>query len=408
MSLLEHPDAQALLADAVVTPDEVRGCRDRITTLLQRYLPCFYRAEQRTHAALVIRGLLSGLQRKTCEPIAVEAGVHRKPVQNFVGAGGWDDESVMAELRGHVREVLGHPDAVLILDPSGFPKSGSESCGVARQWCGRLGKQDNCQLGVFLAYAAPGGYAPLDRRLYLPEDWASDPVRRGKCHAPEAVTFKESWRIAVDLLERCRKDLPHAWVSGDDEMGRPAQFRGWLRRHGERYLLDVPCDTSVRDLEPPAAPRRRRPGPQAGGAVLSRRRLGGATTRLAVDPADGPRRRAGAAAGRRHGRAGAGQRGAAGRAGGAPGGDADGRGEAPDRLLAEQRRPGSVAVRAGPGAVHTAPDRGGVRRGEGGGRAGAVRGAELGGLAPPHDVVTVGAVVPDPGTVAGRGGKPRP
>jgi SRSO17 transposase len=257
MSLLDHPDAQALLADAAVTPDQVRGCQDRITSFLGRYLPRFYRVEQRTHAALVIRGLLSGLQRKTCEPIAVEAGVHRKPVQNFVGSGGWDDEAVMAELRGHVREVLGHPDAVLILDPSGFPKSGGESCGVARQWCGRLGKQDNCQLGVFLASTPPGGYAPLDRRLYLPEGWASDPVRRGKCHVPEAVTFKESWRIAVDLLERCRKDLPHAWVSGDDEMGRPAQFRGWLRRHGERYVLDVPCNTSVRDLERRRPPRRR-------------------------------------------------------------------------------------------------------------------------------------------------------
>src|SRR3954447_23813649 len=257
MSLLEHPDAQVLLADAVVTPDEVRGCQDRITDFLQRYLPRFYRDEQRAHATLVIRGLLSGLHRKTCEPITVEAGVHRKPVQKFVGAGGWDDEAVMAELRGHVREVLGHPQAVLILDPRGFPKSGSESCGVARQWCGRLGKQDNCQLGVFLAYAAPGGYAPLDRRLYLPEDWAADAERRQKCHVPEAVTFRESWRIAVDLLGGCRKDLAHAWVSGDDEMGRPAQFRGWLRRHGERYVLDVPCNTNVRDLECRRPPRRR-------------------------------------------------------------------------------------------------------------------------------------------------------
>jgi SRSO17 transposase len=257
MSLLEHPDARALLADATVTPEQVRGCQDRIATFLRRYLPRFYRAEQRAHATLVIRGLLSGLQRKTCEPIAVEAGVHRKPVQNFVGAGGWDDEAVMAELRGHVREVLADPQAVLILDPSGFPKSGGESCGVARQWCGRLGKQDNCQLGVFLAYAAPGGYAPLDRRLYLPEGWASDAERRKKCHVPEDVTFRESWRIAVDLLERCRKDLPHAWVSGDDEMGRPAQFRSWLRRHGERYVLDVPCNTNVRDLECRRPPRRR-------------------------------------------------------------------------------------------------------------------------------------------------------
>src|SRR4051812_43111987 len=257
MSLLEHPEARALLADAIVTPDEVRGCQDRITTFLRRYLPRFYRAEQRAHATLVIRGLLSGLQRKACEPIAVEAGVHRKPVQNFVGAGEWNDESVMAELRSHVREALADPQAILILDPSGFPKSGSESCGVARQWCGRLGKQDNCQLGVFLAYAAPGGYAPLDRRLYLPQDWADDPARRDKAHIPTDVESREAWRIAEDRLERGRQDLPHAWVSGDGEMGRPAEFRDWLRRNGERYLLDVPCNTSVRDLEC-RRPRRRR------------------------------------------------------------------------------------------------------------------------------------------------------
>ena len=178
MSLLDHPDAQALLADAAVTSDQVRGCQDRLTTFLQRYLPRFYRAEQRANATLVIRGLLSGLQRKTCEPIAVEAGVPRKPIQFFVGSGKWDDEAVMAELRRDVREALGDGQAILVLDPSGFPKSGAESCGVARQWCGRLGKQDNCQLGVFLIYAAPGGYAPLDRRLYLPREWADDPERR--------------------------------------------------------------------------------------------------------------------------------------------------------------------------------------------------------------------------------------
>lgn len=259
MSLLDHPDAQALLADAVVTPAQVQGCQDRLTAFLQRYLPRFYRAEQRTNATTVIRGLLSGLQRKTCEPIAVEAGVHRKPIQFFVGAGKWDDEAVMAELRRDVRETLGDPRAILVLDPSAFPKSGTESCGVARQWCGRLGKQDNCQLGVFLIYAAPGGYAPLDRRLYLPEGWAADPDRREKAHVPPDVKFQEAWRIAVASLERCRRDLPHAWVTGDDELGRPAAFRGWLRRHGERYVLDVPCNTSVRDLEC-RRPRRRHAG----------------------------------------------------------------------------------------------------------------------------------------------------
>src|SRR3954447_16056748 len=120
MSPLGHPDARALLADAVVTPEQVQGCQDRITAFLERYLPRFYRAEQRAHATLVIRGLLSGLQRKTCEPIAVEAGVHRKPIQSFVGAGKWDDEAVMAEVRRDVRETLGDEQAILVLDPSGF------------------------------------------------------------------------------------------------------------------------------------------------------------------------------------------------------------------------------------------------------------------------------------------------
>src|SRR3954468_24443159 len=190
MSLLDHPEAQALLADAVLTPDAVRGCKDRLTAFLERYLPRFRRVEQRHNATLVIRGLLSGLQRKTCEPIAVEAGVHRKPIQFLVGAGKWDDEAVMAELRRHVREELADGQAVIVIDASTFPKSGADSCGVARQWCGRLGKQENCQLGVFLAYAAPGGYAPLDRQLYLPEGWAGDAARRAKSHVPEAVVFQ--------------------------------------------------------------------------------------------------------------------------------------------------------------------------------------------------------------------------
>jgi SRSO17 transposase len=249
MSLLDHPDAQAILADAVLTPEAVRGCQDQLTRFLGRYLPRFRRREQRHNAALIIRGRLSGLQRKTCEPIAVEAGVHRKPIQFLVGAGKWDDESVMAEIRRHVAEELGDDQAVLILDASTFPKSGADSCGVGRQWCGRLGKEENCQRGIFLAYAAAGGYAPLDRRLYLPEDWADDPARRKKCHVPEDVEFRQGWRIAAELIERSGTGLPHGWVTGDDEFGRPAQFRAWLRRRGERYVLDVPGDTSVRDLE---------------------------------------------------------------------------------------------------------------------------------------------------------------
>ena len=259
MSLLGHPEAQALLADAVVTPEAITGQADRLTAFLQRYLPRFYRSEQRATAALVIRGRLGGLERKTSEPIAIEAGLPRKPIQFFVGAGKWDDEAVMAELRQHVRQELADPNGVVIIDPSAFPKKGAESCGVDRQWCGRLGKVDNCQIGVFLAYATQAGYAPLDRRLYLPREWADDEARREKCHVPEEIKFQETWRIALDLLDRSLPGLPHGWIVGDDELGRSSEFRAALRQRGERYALDVPCNTTVRDLE-----RRRPPRKKAG------------------------------------------------------------------------------------------------------------------------------------------------
>jgi len=259
MSLLDHPEAQALLNDATLTPEAVRDCVDRLTSFLQRYLPAFYRIEQRHNAALVIRGLISGLERKTCEPIAIAAGLPRKPIQFFVGAGKWDDEAVMTELRAHVREDLAELDGVVVIDPSAYPKKGTESCGVARQWCGRVGKVDNCQVGVFLAYAAQAGYGPLDRQLYLPKDWAADKVRRKKCHVPPGIKFREKWQIALALLDRSLPGLPHGWIVGDDEFGRASEFRAGLRGRGERYVLDVPCNTLVRDLER-RRPRRRHAG----------------------------------------------------------------------------------------------------------------------------------------------------
>jgi SRSO17 transposase len=259
MSLLEHPTAQARLADAEVSAAAVAGCRRRLDSFLRRYLPRFYRVEQHELARLVLQGKLSGLQRKTSEPIAYQAGRPRKPVQHFVGAGGWDDEGVMAELRRHVAQALADPDAVLVLDPSAFPKSGVGSCGVARQWCGRLGKVENCQVGVFLAYVSAAGQALVDRQLYLPQEWAQDPARRRATHVPPVVAFQESWRIGLDLLDRSAGDLPFGWVAGDDEFGRCAEFRAELRRRQRRYVLDVPCNTSLRDLGEAPAPGRQRP-----------------------------------------------------------------------------------------------------------------------------------------------------
>src|SRR5262249_3577453 len=163
--------------DAEVSPAAVRGCLGRLRAFLAGYLPLFYRQEQRELAVVVLRGKLSGLQRKTAEPIAYLAGRHRKPVQHFVSAGAWDDEPVTAGLPRRVARGIGAAEAVLVLDGSGFPKKGAASCGVARQWCGRLGKVDNCQQGLFLAYVSARSGALVDRRLYLPEAWAGDRKR---------------------------------------------------------------------------------------------------------------------------------------------------------------------------------------------------------------------------------------
>jgi SRSO17 transposase len=259
MSLLKHPKAQALLADAEVSEEYLFDCYRQLELFLGRYYPCLYRVEQHQLLEVVLKGKLSKLERKTSEPIAILAGRPRKPIQNFVGAGGWNDEAVMAELRRHVGEVLADPDAVLVLDPSSFPKKGPDSCGVNRQWCGRLGKIDNCQIGVFLAYVTAKGYAPLDRQLYLPKDWADDPKRRELTHVPAEVTFQESWRIGLNLLDRSTVDVPFGWVAGDDELGRASAFRAELRERGWRYVLDIPSNTTIRDQEEKPGPGRRVP-----------------------------------------------------------------------------------------------------------------------------------------------------
>jgi SRSO17 transposase len=288
MSLLEHPDAQALLDDATVSAAAVVSCRARLLPFLQRYLPRFYREEQRRHATLIIQGRLSGLQRKTTEPIAHQAGQQRRPLQHFVGAGLWDDQAVRGELRRHVGAVLGDDRAVLVIDGHGVPKKGTHSCGVQKQYCGRLGKLENCQQGYFLAYAAPAGQALLDAALYLPETWATDRARRAQTFVPAAVGFREGWRIALEQILNAGRALPHRWVTGDEEFGRSGDLRAQLRYHRERYLLEVPANTAVRDLAA-ATPLARAATPFASVATWAARQPRRRWRRVAVrDGARGP------------------------------------------------------------------------------------------------------------------------
>jgi SRSO17 transposase len=224
----------------------IATCLASLAVFLQRYKAEVHRSEQETHLQVYVEGLVSGIERKSVEPIATAHGLYRRPLQHFVGAGKWSDGQVRGEMRDHVVEQIADPEGVFILDGSGIHKQGPESVGVARQYCGRLGKVDNCQIGIYLAYSTPRGFTLLEADLYLPQDWADDFARREKTYVPKDVQFRTNWQIADDLVERLSPHVPHAWIVGDDEYGRPSEFRDRLADRGERYLLEVPCNTLVR------------------------------------------------------------------------------------------------------------------------------------------------------------------
>jgi SRSO17 transposase len=200
-----------------------------------------------------LAGLLSDLERKNVESIAYRHDLDRGNLQRFIGWSPWDHEPLVRELARQVGSAVGEDDGVIVFDPSAHEKCGRDSVGVQRQWLGRLGKVDNGQVGVYMGYASRREHALVDVRLYLPKEWATDPARRRKCGVPKEIRHQTRHELALEMLHDSGEHLPHAWVAGDDEMGRSTSFRKELRDLGERYLLAVPSNTHVRDLAGPAA-----------------------------------------------------------------------------------------------------------------------------------------------------------
>jgi SRSO17 transposase len=250
-----------LLNDAQLPPSLLRHLLPRLQAFLQPFLAKLPTAQRRTNAQHYVQGLLSDLDGKDVESIAYLHDRERQGLQKFIGQADWDHQPLLTELARQVGTELGEADGVLVFDPSAFPKKGTESVGVKRQWCGRLGKVDNCQVGIYLGYVSRREHALVDVRLYLPKEWANRQRRRQKAGVPPEVRFRTRHQLALDLLDARGPLLPHAWISGDDEMGRCSWFRQELRSRNECYLLAVPSNTAVRDLtvpEPPSAGHGRR------------------------------------------------------------------------------------------------------------------------------------------------------
>jgi len=244
-----------LLDECQIAPEIFQQVMPRLATFMVPFVAPFCRQEPSQHAQTSMCGLLSDVERKNIASIAYRFGQDRQPLQRFIGWAAWDDAPLRQELTRQVAAQLGQADGVLVFDPSAFAKSGAESVGVARQWCGRLGKVDNCQVAIYLGYVSATEHSLVDMRLYLPKEWTNDQARLDKAGVPhDRRGYRSRHQLALEMLQERGAARPHGWIAGDDEMGRPYWFRRRLEQLAERYLLAVPSTTLIRDQEsdPPA------------------------------------------------------------------------------------------------------------------------------------------------------------
>ena len=237
--------------------------------------PLFGRGETRDRRRHYLQALLvqSG-ERRNAENLSETVPASARAMQQFLTESPWDDDGVMYWLQEYLAPRLERPEAVWVLDGSDFPKQGSKSVGVARQYCGRLGKVANCQAGMFLAYVSPLGRALVDKRLYLPESWTSDQDRCVAAGVPEERRgYRSKTQLALEVLARSleRGHLRAGWVAGDDAFGMSPSFRDRLADLGMRYVQDVPAGLTVW----PPEPARTSPAYQGRGAPCKPRLVGG-------------------------------------------------------------------------------------------------------------------------------------
>ena len=227
-----------------VTVAEVEDWAVGLETLLARIGPRFARAEPRARAGVYVQGLLSAAERKNGWTLAEQAGdATPDAMQRLLNHADWDADAVRDDLRGYVVEQLGDDAAVLVVDETGFLKKGTKSAGVARQYSGTAGRIENCQVGVFLAYATPAGRTFLDRELYLPRAWIDDRDRCAEAGIGPEVEFQTKPELALAMLTRALDaGVPAGWVAADEVYGQNAGLRLALEERGMPYVLAVPVN----------------------------------------------------------------------------------------------------------------------------------------------------------------------
>jgi SRSO17 transposase len=217
------------------------------------FAPAFGRKQWRERGQDYLRGLLvQAAERGNAENLSEVTDASERVLQRFLSEAKWDEQAVLRKLQAYLGPRLAHPEAVWAVDESGFPKQGKKSVGVARQYCGALGKVAGCQIGVFLAHVGPRGRALVDHRLYLPREWTEDPERCAEAEVPaDHREYQSKSALALALLQQAKEwgHLTAQWVTGDDEYGKSPEFRDGVAAAGWNYVLEVPGNTPVWPVE---------------------------------------------------------------------------------------------------------------------------------------------------------------
>lgn len=236
-----------------LAPRDVQQLAAELAAYHHQYADLYRRREQRQWAEFYLEGQLSDLERKTVEPMVLartgRAANTIRAVQQFLGEGRWDDERILARREQLVAQDIGAADGVLICDGSGFPKKGEHSVGVARQYCGAVGKIANSQQGVFLVYLGSRGHTFVDRRLYVPKHWfsAEYAAKRARCGVPTDLKFETEPELALAMVGGVvkREQLPFQWVCADEHYGMNPAFLDGIDALGKWYFAEVPKNTMV-------------------------------------------------------------------------------------------------------------------------------------------------------------------
>lgn len=225
--------------------DQIRGLKPMLTRYLKQFDDCFARGDTRTHLPVYVEGQLSDLPAKSCEPIALAANVPPRTLQEFLSQHKWDEQRMRDRVQRLVASEHAGPHSIGIIDETSDVKKGDKTPGVQRQWCGKVGKKENCLMTVHLGYATGDFHCLVDGDLYLPESWSADRARCREAGIPDEVVYRPKWRIGLELYDCARQNgMTFEWLTFDEGYGSKPLFLQGLARRGQLFVAEVPTTFS--------------------------------------------------------------------------------------------------------------------------------------------------------------------